>query len=231
MTRATLDIICLANSRKHGGRCVAGLRVDGGGWLRPVGPDGILWPADYTLTDGTEAGVLDIIRIGIESPRPAPHQPENCLIDRTRWQLRARPMAVSLVPILKKACAQGPELLEGRSDRVPYAQLEQQHAAASLALVAPDEVFVYHQRDARGRTRPQARGRFWLGPSATAHLYDLPITDPRQEPLVIQRGAQTLSQADGRFLLTISMGEPFGLDCYKLIAAIIPLPPALASVF
>ncbi len=28
-------IICLANSRKNGGHCVAGLRMDGGGWLRP----------------------------------------------------------------------------------------------------------------------------------------------------------------------------------------------------
>ena len=32
----SLDLICLANSSKLGSRCLAGLRVDGGGWVRPV---------------------------------------------------------------------------------------------------------------------------------------------------------------------------------------------------
>src|SRR6266850_2762793 len=29
-----VDLICLANSNKMGGRCIAGLRTDGGGWVR-----------------------------------------------------------------------------------------------------------------------------------------------------------------------------------------------------
>jgi hypothetical protein len=33
---AQVDLICLANSRKLGGRCVAGLRLDGSGWVRRV---------------------------------------------------------------------------------------------------------------------------------------------------------------------------------------------------
>jgi hypothetical protein len=47
----TVEIICLANSRKHSGRCVAGLRTDGQGWIRPVGPsdNGTLFPWHYTL--------------------------------------------------------------------------------------------------------------------------------------------------------------------------------------
>ncbi|MGI6083637.1 MAG: dual OB domain-containing protein, partial [Limnochordia bacterium] len=28
----------MANSRKHGGRCVAGVVVDTGEWIRPVSP-------------------------------------------------------------------------------------------------------------------------------------------------------------------------------------------------
>ena len=72
------DIVCLANSRNHGGRCVAGLRTDGGGWLRPVGqlPDGTLYPSDYHLNDLTEPGALDVIRVGVLAPRPLDHQPE-----------------------------------------------------------------------------------------------------------------------------------------------------------
>ncbi len=226
-----VDIICLANSRKHGGRCVAGLRLDGAGWLRPVGtlPDGTLYPPNYTLGDGTEAALLDLIQVGVRAHRPAPHQSENWIIDGTTWTLLSRPMGANLVQVLQNAIMHGPELLRGFSDRVPYAGFQQQHATASLTLIAPDTIDLYHQLSYRGR--PQARGRFSLGSGAKATLYDLVITDPYWEGVVIQQGPRTLRQADAKFLVTISLGEPFGLDCYKLIAAIIPLPPPIAAVF
>jgi len=46
-----LRLVCLANSRKLGGRCVACLRLVGGGWVRPVSSfsDGTLCPAQYSL--------------------------------------------------------------------------------------------------------------------------------------------------------------------------------------
>ena len=58
----TVDLLCLANSRKDGGRCIAGVRLDDGGWLRPVGSGahGALVPRDYLLPVGGEPRVLDI---------------------------------------------------------------------------------------------------------------------------------------------------------------------------
>jgi hypothetical protein len=225
------DIICLANSRKLRGRCVAGLRVDGCGWLRPVGtlPDGTLYPPDYMLDDSTEAGLLDVIQVGVRFLRPEPHQPENWVIDGSHWMLLSRPMGNNLTQVLQNAIVNGHELLNGFSDRVSYASLQQQPATASLALIAPDTIDLYHQLSYRGR--PQARGRFTLGVGAQASLYDLAITDPRWEGVVIYQGHRILRQAETKFLVTISLGEPFGLNCYKLIAAIIPLPPPIASVF
>jgi hypothetical protein len=43
----TVEIVCLANSRKAGGRCIAGVRTDTGAWVRPVssGREGTLRPA------------------------------------------------------------------------------------------------------------------------------------------------------------------------------------------
>lgn len=78
----TLDIICLANSRKMGGRCVAGLRTDGQGWMRPVASTrfGELYGCHYKLSDGTEAQVLELIRIEVIKQCPQPYQPENWLI-------------------------------------------------------------------------------------------------------------------------------------------------------
>jgi len=227
------DLICLANSRKLGGHCVAGLRLDGSGWVRPTGllPDGILLAPNYTLADGSEAATLDVIRVGLGAHRLAPHQPENWLIDGSHWKLLARPAGANLAHLLRGALVHGPELLSGVADRVPFAQFQQQPAAASLALIAPDSLHIYHQLNPRGR--PRARGQFFLGSDPQPVLYDLSITEPHWEDLVVQQGARTLRQAEGKFLVTISLGEPFGneRECYKLIAAIIPLPASLAVAF
>lgn len=51
------DIICLANSRKLNGRCVAGKDVTGNTWVRPLSPlskTGELTLRDITYDDWTE---------------------------------------------------------------------------------------------------------------------------------------------------------------------------------
>ena len=51
------DIICLANSRKLNGRCVAGKDVTGNTWVRPLSPlskTGELMLRDITYDDWTE---------------------------------------------------------------------------------------------------------------------------------------------------------------------------------
>ncbi len=226
-----LDIICLANSRKLGGRCVAGLRLDGSGWLRPVGtlPIGTLYPASYVLNNLSEPAMLDVIRVGVQAPRPLPHQPENWVIDGTIWTLVSRPLGPKLVPLLQQALVSGPELLRGFGNRVPFASFQQQPATASLALVAPPLLDLYQKPNYQGQ--PQVRGCFSLGQTRLPSHYDLALTDPHWENAVIGQGPRRLRQTDGRFLVTTSLGEPFGSDCYKLIAAIILLPPPIASVW
>lgn len=225
------DIICLANSRKLGGHCVAGLRTDGSGWIRPVGtaPDGILWPKDYTLANGTPVKPLDVMRVTVSAPRPACHQPENWVIDGSRWLLVKRPSDQQIGEVLRQALVRGPELLSGLDDRVPYAQFEKQRAAASLALVAPEDLYLYHHLTYSGKL--QARGRFPMGTGERTVLYDLPITEPRWEATISRQGPNTLRQSQGKFLVTISLAEPFAEHCYKIIAAIMPLPASLADQF
>lgn len=215
-----VGIICLANSRKNGGHCVAGLRTDGTGWLRPVGikPDGVLWPRDYTLKGGMDARPLDVIRVGLAKPRPALHQPENWVIDGTTWSLLPRPPAHRFESILHQAIVTGPELLGGWDDHVPFAQFESHPGAASLALVAPEDIYLYRRVTSKGR--PQVRGRFPMGTGADLRQYDLPVTDPLWEADIQATGPRTLRRSEGEFLVTISLGEPYEGSCYKLIAAI-----------
>ena len=140
-------------------------------------------------------------------------------------------MTTNLVPVLQHAIVQGPELIRGFSDREPYTDFQRQNATASLSLIAPDSIDLYHQLSYRGN--PQARGYFSLGSGDQTTFYDLVITDPWWKRVALQQDRHTLRQADGKFLITISLGEPFGMIpfCYKLIAAIILLPPSIAAAF
>lgn len=75
-----VDLICLANSNKMGGRCVAGLRVDGKGWVRPVSVDtdhGQLHLKHYRLEGDKDPEILDVIRVDLASHKAEPGQREN----------------------------------------------------------------------------------------------------------------------------------------------------------
>ena len=185
--------------------------------------DGTLYPTNYTLDAGNEPMTLDVIRLGIDRARQTAHQPENWLVDSSPWTLIERPASRDATKVLRQAIVHGPELLRGFSDRVSLESIQQVPMEASLALLAPTSISLYRTTNYRGNQR--ARGQFSLG-SGDNTTYDLAITDPVWEGSIIQNGSQELRQIDCRFLITVSLGEPFGLFCYKLIAAIIPLEPS-----
>jgi hypothetical protein len=229
----TFELICLANSKKHGGRCVAGLRTDGGGWVRPVGPgeEGVLHPHHTRYTDGSEARVLDVIRVGCTAPRPQIHHPEDWLIDRSRWQRVRRPASSEQIQLLRRFLTHGSMLLGNWNDRVPYDAFRIRPASASLALVAPERVLWAIRTNTAGERR--MRVLF----SLHGRDYDLPLTDPQWEPRLNrltagthERDALSELSSEDELLLTISLGEPFQVDrredqhCYKLVAAVIVLP-------
>jgi hypothetical protein len=108
-----VDLICLANSYKLSYRCIAGLRVDGGGWIRPVSEreHGELEYRHYRLPDGSEPEVLDVIRVGLSDPQPLPHQPENWRVDGSAWKLIERPASSEYSQVIAQAVCHDPILL------------------------------------------------------------------------------------------------------------------------
>jgi hypothetical protein len=63
-----VKIICLANSKKNGDRCIAGIDIDTGRWVRPIytnstNPKDGRIPREIRLINGEEVKLLDVIDI------------------------------------------------------------------------------------------------------------------------------------------------------------------------
>ena len=80
--------ICLANSRKHSGRCIAGKRVSDGSWVRVIGAGQghEITEDDRRFQNGASAQVLDVLAVPCHQAVSNGFQSENVLIDpRFYW--------------------------------------------------------------------------------------------------------------------------------------------------
>ena len=213
------EFLCLANSRKHSGRCVAGL-VPGHGWVRPV-PDET--GSEISRRETAHFRPLDLVDVPLVRDAPLDIQPENALFSAEGFsKVRAHDPA-RLRGELDALVERRPALLErGLADRIPLADLKRSPLTGSLALVEP--------RSVRWRVREndgarQVRCQFDLGWDA----FDLSVTDIgvtralRDAPDGVHDRSVTGVRDDQRLLLTLSLGEPFEGECYKLVAAAIAL--------
>ena len=208
-----VDILCLANAwKKSPGRCVAGIDMDGGSWIRPVSDtkDGELTAGQCTMDVGRQVEPLDVVRVYLESPAPRPHQPEDWLISTRQWRLQRRLDLRKAKKILKKARELHESGIFGTTtDRVPLRQVDSlpgRRIASSLTVVRT--------------TAPEFRWGNKLGQRRAVFRhagtnYDLAMTFENRPPV---------GQSASKWYFTISLGEPFHGNCYKLVAGAIEVP-------
>lgn len=219
-------MICLANSRKRSGRCVAG-RVIGrttiGGWIRPVSnrESRELTLGDQRFENGETPKVLDIIRVPMIEPRPHAFQTENHLIDpRYYWAFERRAAVEEVRAAVEHfdgpLWENGSSTNHGLNDQVPATRAAE--FQYSLHLIEVNDLSLRVALEGAGfpNARRKVRGHFTLNRSR----YQLAVTDPRVENTY-------LAGEDGDFpvgnaTLCISLGEPYRGYAYKLIAAIVP---------
>ena len=208
---------------------MAGLRVDGKGWVRPIATDtdhGQLYSRHYRLENRTDPEILDVIRVDLAKPQPSPGQPENWTIGGKGWVLVTRPIAPALYKVFHAALATGPALLGNTERRVGVTHTAK--VPASLALIAPSRIRVFLERDRYDRL--QSRVLFELG----GNSYNLPITDPAWTSRIVRKLAQLEDDTyyqetigisrDSKVLFTVSLSEAFQGYYYKLVAGIVVLP-------
>ncbi|MEU5846349.1 dual OB domain-containing protein [Saccharopolyspora shandongensis] len=219
----TKNLVCLANSRKNGGRCVAGIGVIDGfrSWIRPVGdrPSREVNAGERQYQDGMEPQILDVVAVPLVGPLPRGFQRENWLLDSTecwrkvaqiRWdQLRTLEEHPSSLWI------NGHQSSAAVNDRVP---VEQGYALKdSLKLIRVNRVTmeVRSAHPASLDPTPTVRARFQYEDSE----YVLRVTDPVREVKFRTKGRGEYDL--GECFLTVSLGEAYQGYFYKLVAAVI----------
>ena len=225
----SVDFICLANSYKLGGRCIAGIRVDNGTWIRPVSDKehGVLDARDFRLQDGSQPKIFDVIRVGLSEAKPLPYQPENWRMDGSAWRLLERPASIEHAAIVAKSISRTRILFGEYEPWIPHAHFQARPARESLVLVQPEDV--------RWRTQDRNTTRVCLYLDDLPH--DLPLTDPIYVAILKSRvtGTHVSSELgipkDRKILFTISLGEPYEGKCYKLAAAVVIVPPDWNALF
>jgi len=217
-------MLCLANSRKFSGRCVAGREFSGGepgGWIRPVSEreHQELLECERQYEHGGEPEVLDVINVPLIRPHPDSFQQENWLVDpRFYWAKAGRCDWAQLQRFLspvRPLWINDQSSHTGLNDRVALSQAEQLRTSLTLIHVGALGIEVFRPGARFGDTKRRAQGRF----EYAGHRYSLWVTDPTYE-------RRYLAQRDGVYYLgesclTVSLGEPHEGFCYKLIAAII----------
>jgi hypothetical protein len=223
----TKRIVCLANSRKLQGRCVAGKELisgNPGAWIRPVSarPSEEVSEEERRYENGQDPRVLDVIDIPLLEPRPKDYQQENWLLDPQFYWVKIGAIAWRDLPRYLDAARtlwiNDISSYNGQNDRIPLEQAQTLRSSLKLIQVNDLHLRVFKPGEAFGNPKRRVQGHFsWKGTS-----YRLWVTDP-----IVERNY--LAMEDGEYLvgeayLTISLGEPYEGYSYKLIATVILRP-------
>lgn len=221
----TKRFVCLANSRKTTGRCIAGKEVFPNGafgpWIRPVSSRQTqeLKDRERKLQRGGDPSLLDILEVGLKEPLPHAHQSEDHLIDeRYQWIRRGfcswNQLRVA-VDVVESLWDTGNSSRYGLNDRIsgPAAM----HFQNSLVLINPQDFRVEVATEpTEFSERHRARAHFTF----RRQEYRFSITDPIAEQHYFPKGNGEYPLEN--VLLCVSLGEPHtDGNCYKFCAGVL----------
>ncbi len=220
------QFVCLASSRKPGGRCVAGKIWGGnehGSWIRPVSnrENDSISDAERTYANGQVLQHLDITTVTFSSLQNHQYQIENHVICHPPLWASASRLGVDALAQLADTPL---HLWEpsyhstgGVNDRVPPTLLTARRQ--SLYLIRPENASVRVSAEGAdfGDPRLKVRAMFQYN----QRQYALKITDIQVEHDYLRRGAGTYQLPENSYF-TVSLGDldPRTGYSYKLVAAI-----------
>jgi hypothetical protein len=216
-------MVVIANSRKDGGRCLAGVTLEEPRLVRPVSgvaAGGALSGKDC-LVDGHTPRQLEIVTFTHGGSPRDPVQPENVVIDGTPWESDGLADPDEALEVLLDVVEEGPMLFGNRGRAVP------EHVAAegmdsSLAVIVPAGLRFGRGSEA-GAHAPSPRAVFKFG----GEDWSLPVTDFEIGPKILTLpeglyGWEDLEiEEPEHVLLSVSLGTAHETWHSKLVAGVL----------
>lgn len=222
-------VLCLANSKKEGERCIAGIDVRTGQWVRPVSrhtPKGEV-PFHERQVEGGEPRLLDLIRMDLAHDGPAGfdycHSKENRWIDPSPWTREG----VATAGDLHHYICRGELILHTRGKYTHPALIEAKPLSERTTLELY-EVTLLSCEKAGGKWKAS------LTTTEGITLQDISVTDCT---LVERLNAEEVIEKNGYAIISLSLpwtppieGWSEGAVGWKLLAGWIPAVEANVDV-
>jgi len=203
-------IVCLANSFKRGGRCIAGIDLETNRWIRPIGGgyEGAI--RSERLINGAEPKLLDIIEIPLGgNANDLGCQPENRILRPGPWLKVGEIEKDDVLQYIEKT----DRLLHNFDKNVPLSEFE-----SNIKKTEWKSLQLIHVKNACFSKNPW--NKIECNFSYSGHWYLLKTTCTETELYI---------GSNSDYILTISMGGPYRrkpedyLCCWKMVAGAIKL--------
>ena len=227
------EIVILANSRKYGGRCIAGIDIDTHDWVRVINnpliqrDDPSVFMQDdlqyyYGSAFGPQLG--DVVKIGFQEKCPLPHQPENELIDRKKWDHTGKMGYSSLRDFTDADTGDLIRYCGDTSDNISDAMIQANPLRESLAFIHltqdTNNTSIAEEENSAGKMKTRLSFRY------EGYDYDLVVTD---ETYALMKG-QSEDEANLHEIIERDCYAAIGLGglfermnaYYKLVVGLIP---------
>lgn len=202
-------IIIMTESSKFSGKCVAGIDVGNGEWVRLVSDDlathGAIANKNLLYSNGTKCQLLDIVDVPIIRKCADDIQPENVLLDTSRYIEYVG--QASIYDVLDVHPAESRYTILGNK----YSYISEQRVDTvgySLTLVQVTDLEIVQVENVDGR--PKTKANFTYNEDCYTQMS---VTDPRFYS--VKNGTQYANA-----FLVISIGTPYNSKYYKFIAGI-----------
>ena len=221
MSADYIDFVLLANSRKHGGVCVAGKKHSDKTWVRPVydTADGAV-PSNRTKS----CTLLQHVSIPMLSKdfSRSRHQRENVLVDKSgQWYEQKKFQDFSKIKDLLDA----PKSIWVFPDETDLNRVSQQTINRGLVTNSLYFLKIENVRFRIAWTYDHAKRRPRRHLMASFHYqgmnYEFPVTDPYVEKAFEDKKQGVYACSSPEIFACVSLGEPYAGYCYKLVASIL----------
>jgi len=225
-----MEIICLANSYKQQGRCIAGISPESGQWFRPISHlEGGRIPLGNPAIPIDQISILDRVIIPVDTQKKKQgYEAENIRYQNQVWRVTGKASIVQLLQYRESSL-----LYPDYGKAIPFQLLKSRAPVRTLQLIEVTD-FSYYKDDREQRSLSMDRDK-WRGVIRDAEYglehYHLSITDP-----VITEKLKNGEPLSSHCLLCLSLSQPWHPDpdqepfCYRLIAGIIEILPEVQLI-